>query len=182
VRHRQWVVVAVLLMVSASACGDSPTGPTPSSSNAIAVSFALVNPGTLSLSDPVPCAGDKNLDGCPHGLQAQGLVTTSAIRTERYTLQPGTYLITGRAQGTSSGSPASVRIAFARAGTDGVSAGVDNTWGATIFIGITGPEPPVPPLVHAAACVTTIANSVGGVEWGVVFRVVATSEPQRVCP
>lgn len=173
----------VFALLMASACSESsPTRPTPSGSAPISVSFALANPGTLSLSAPVPCSGDADLAGCPRGLQPQGPATTSAIRTEQYTLRPGTYLVTGRVQGTTPSSPASVRVAFARGGSDPAGAGVDNSWSGAIFIGISGEQPPpVPPSINTESCAKTITNASGGAEWGVVFRVVATSEPARLC-
>jgi hypothetical protein len=175
-----------LLMASAflmvSACSDSsPTGPTSRGGAPIAASFVLTNPGTLSLSDPIPCSGDGNLDGCPHGLQPQGAATTTATRTEHYNLAPGTYVVTGRVQGTTPQSSASVRIAFARGGNDSAGPGVDRSWSAMIVIGLTGEPPPVPPSITADGCVKTITNVAGGVEWGVVFRVMATTDAERLC-
>jgi hypothetical protein len=176
-RHHYCASALVLL----TACSEkSPTAPTPSDTPPISVSITLANPGTLSLSQPIACSTDRDPRACPNGLQPQGPAAASTVRTEHYTLRPGTYLLTGRVQGTTSLSPASVRIAFGR-GTSGPGGGVDNTWGGSIFIGPSGPSPTVPPSIIEASCATTFTNDAGVIEWGVIFRVVAATASEQLC-
>jgi hypothetical protein len=187
VRKQHWplTLLIVLSLLMTAACSDSsPTRPTAPDTPALSISFALASPGTLSLSEPIPCSADKDPAACPPGLQPQGAATGSRVRTEQYTLRPGTYLLTGRVQGTSPLSAASVRIAFGRGASapSGGGGGVDKSWGGTIFIGPSGgPSPAVPPSVLDDTCVKTFTNGAGAVEWGVIFHVLATAESEQLC-
>jgi hypothetical protein len=183
VRNLHWVFALVML----SACSDSsPTRPTtPRTSpetHPISVSFTLASPGTLSVSQPTLCSADKDPLTCPRGLQPQGTATNSAVRTEQYTLAPGTYLLTGRVEGNTSSSAASLRIAFGHSGSGAAGGGVDRRWGGTVFLGPSdGEPPPVSPSVTDQTCVKTFTNAAGVVEWGVIFRVVPTTASEQLC-
>jgi hypothetical protein len=181
VRNPQWVLAVVML----SACSDSsPTRPTvsqtPPGTHPIAVSFVLASPAALSVSQPTLCSADRDPSTCPKGLQPQGTATHSAVRTEQYTLPPGTYLLTGRLEGASPASAASLRVAFGHGGS-GAAGGVDGSWGGSVFLTSGGQPPPVSPSVIEGGCVKTFASSAGVLEWGVIFRVVPTSAPEQLC-
>jgi hypothetical protein len=177
-KHRYCALGLVVL----SACSDSsPTAPTPPDTPPISVNFTLTNPGTLTVSAPVPCSADRDWKACPNGLHPQGPATPSALRTEHYTLQPGTYLLTGRVQGNTPSSPTSVRITLGPGASGAAGGGVDKSWGGSIFIGPSDGAPPVAPSVIESSCVKTFTNDAGAVEWGVIFRVVTATESQQLC-
>jgi hypothetical protein len=165
--RQAWCALALLV----AGCNDSsPTRPTPTGDPQFSMRFVLTNPGSLSLSEPVVCAGDWST--CPKGSQPQGSdVGTSTTRT--YTLTAGTYRLTGVLRpSTPTGASVDVRITAGPAAANG---GVSREGPVIAFVAFDGPSTAVNS-VNSVACgatFSTVSNPAGALEWAVTFRVVA---------
>lgn len=178
-RNRCW---ALGLLVMAACSSGSPTNPTepatPPATPQFSIRFVLINPASLSLSEPVPCAGDWST--CPRGSQPQGSRTTGTITLRNYTLPPGTYRLTGVLQPSTS-IGASVDIQIGAGATGGIGGGIAREGPVLGTVTYSGDSPPFPSVI-SKVCGATFSNPSGELEWSVTFRVIATSQAfEQLC-
>jgi hypothetical protein len=168
--------VLTLIALVGTACGDSlPTQPTPPTPPQVAITLALRNPGTVSLSEPVACSGDWLT--CPKGQQPQGPSTSSAVLIRQFALGQGTYRVTGVLEpGTPAGATVQVHIGD---GTNGSTSGGVLRDGLVLgFVAASG-QPQSPPSVVTELCGGRFSfDAVGTLEWSVTFRVTDTANRQ----
>ena len=162
---------SLALPIIAACTGSAPTAPTAPAMPQFAIRFAVANPASLSLSEPVACAGDWST--CARGSQPQGATTTAGVTIRNYSLTPGTYRLTGVLQ-PSTGAGASVDIHIG-AGDTATRGGVAREGPQLGFVAFTGDPPPVSSVV-SQACGATFTNSYGALEWSITFRVVSTPD------
>ena len=84
---------SLALPIIAACTGSAPTAPTAPVIPQFAIRFAVANPASLSLSEPVACAGDWST--CARGSQPQGATTTAGITIRNYSLTPGSSVACG---------------------------------------------------------------------------------------
>ena len=162
-RTHLWVCALPMLM----ACnGSSPTAPTGPPTPQVGITFTVANPATLSLSEPERCPGDKS--SCSRDFQPQGDAATSVSTMRRYTLEPGTYRLSGVLRpATSAGASVSVWMA----GSDTASTRGSIVHGYAVF---SPPEEPSSPGVSVISerCGGTFTVPAGVLGWSVIFEVV----------
>lgn len=170
VMRNHWCSFAVAMTMTA--CSDSsPTTPTTPSSPEVSIRFVVTERASLSLSDPLACAGDWTT--CPRGSQPQG-ADVGAVATRNYALPPGTYRLTG-VLSASTASGASVEIQIGKSASASVGGGVAREGPVLGFVAFTGDPSSGTPSVVSRSCGATFSTPTAALEWSVTFRVVAGS-------
>jgi hypothetical protein len=167
VRTKWW---ALLLPMMAACSNSLTTGPTEIAVPQFSIRFTVANPASLSLSEPMSCAGDWST--CARGSQAQGPATASAITVRDYALAPGTYRLTGVLQpSTPAGASVDIQIGASATANRGGVVREGPVVGFVAFNGDGVPRSSVTSLV----CGATFSNQTGALEWSITFRVASAT-------
>jgi hypothetical protein len=167
VRARVWACALPIVM----ACnGSSPTAPASPPTPQLGITFTVANPATVTLSEPERCPGDRST--CSRDLQPQSHAATSIKTTRRYTLDPGTYRLSGMLRPTTAAG-ASIKVAIG--GTEGGSTAGSAVHGFGVFSPAEEPSPAGVSVVSESCSGTFLVPS-GVLGWSVIFEVVASTD------